>query len=392
MIARQAIVCLALAQLISWGVSYYLIGVFGELIAADLGWERDIVYGGYAAALLTMGIASPMAGRLVDRYGGRAVMISGALVIAGSCAVMSLCRNIPGYYVAWICLGLAMRLSLYDAAFATLARIGGAAARRPMSQITLLGGLASTTFWPVGHFLAEQFGWRGAVGCYAVFALLAIPLLATLPRGTVRAIAKPPLRAAMETTAKKRHRLTLCMLFAFIMAVTTFLSSAMSAHMIGILAGVGLSMSAAVWAASLRGIGQSAARLCEVLFGARVDPPILNLIATAILPISFLCGLQADRSPIAAAVFAFSFGMGNGLLTITRGTLPLVLFDHHAYGLVAGRLVAPSFLFSAAAPLVYALIGAKVGEAGMLSLSFVLAVLAVVAAACLARLHRRRSF
>ena len=43
-----------------------------------------------------------------------------------------------------------MRLTLYEAAFAALARIGGPEARRPMSQITLLGGLASTVFWPIG--------------------------------------------------------------------------------------------------------------------------------------------------------------------------------------------------------------------------------------------------
>ena len=56
-----------------------------------------------------------------------------------------------------------MRLTLYEAAFAALARIGGPDARRPISQITLLGGLASTVFWPIGHALAERLGWRGAV-------------------------------------------------------------------------------------------------------------------------------------------------------------------------------------------------------------------------------------
>ena len=52
-------------------------------------------------------------------------------------------------------LGVGMRLTLYEAAFAALARIGGPEARRPMSQITLLGGLASTVFWPIGHALAS---------------------------------------------------------------------------------------------------------------------------------------------------------------------------------------------------------------------------------------------
>jgi hypothetical protein len=35
MILRKTVLCLGLSQLISWGISYYLIGGFGEPIAAD---------------------------------------------------------------------------------------------------------------------------------------------------------------------------------------------------------------------------------------------------------------------------------------------------------------------------------------------------------------------
>jgi predicted MFS family arabinose efflux permease len=80
-----------------------------------------------------------------------------------------------------VSLGIGMRLTLYEAAFAALARIGGPEARRPMSQITLLGGLASTVFWPIGHALGERLGWRGALMAYAALALLTVPLHLTIP-------------------------------------------------------------------------------------------------------------------------------------------------------------------------------------------------------------------
>jgi hypothetical protein len=54
-IVPRTVICLGLAQLISWGVSYYLIGVFGGAIAAELGWGRNIVYGGFALGLLVDG-------------------------------------------------------------------------------------------------------------------------------------------------------------------------------------------------------------------------------------------------------------------------------------------------------------------------------------------------
>src|SRR3546814_15722990 len=74
-----------------------------------------------------------------------------------------------------------MRLTLYDAAFASLVRVGGHHARRPIAQITLLGGLASTVFWPLGHALVHYFDWRGALWASAGFALLTIPLHLAIP-------------------------------------------------------------------------------------------------------------------------------------------------------------------------------------------------------------------
>lgn len=185
---------LGLSQLVCWGISYYLIGVFGERMVAGLGWSPALVYGGFSAALVAMGVVSPAVGRTIDRRGGRAVMSAGSLLLALGCLGLGTATSVPVYYLAWLCLGVAMRMTLYDAAFAALARIGGAAARRPISQITLLGGLASTSFWPIGQWLADALGWRGAVLVYAGFALLTLPLHATIPR---------PVTAATHGTAAK---------------------------------------------------------------------------------------------------------------------------------------------------------------------------------------------
>ena len=68
MIARGIVLRLALAQLVAWGVSYYLIGVFGTAMAADLGWGAAEVHGGFALGLAVTGLAAPFAGRLVDRF------------------------------------------------------------------------------------------------------------------------------------------------------------------------------------------------------------------------------------------------------------------------------------------------------------------------------------
>lgn len=326
-----------------------------------------------------MGVSSPLTGRLIDRYGGRPVMIAGAGLTALGCIGLALAHAIGTYYAAWLCLGLAMRASLYDAVFAALARIGGHLARRPMSQITLLGGIASTVFWPIGHGLAELLGWRGAVLAYAAFALLTVPLHLMIPRGRYVDAHTKVTGDRPEQITGGREQLVAAGLYALIAALVNFLNSAMSAHMIGLLAGLGLVASVSVWVAALRGIGQSSARLCEVLFGARLQPLDLNLAAMAILPLGFAAGLFGGQMLAEAIAFAFLYGAGNGIAIITRGTLPLVLFEQRSYGAFVGRLLVPSFILSAIAPVTYAFIIDRFGDAAALYLSIAIAGVALSA-------------
>jgi MFS family permease len=380
LIGRWTVVWLGLSQLVCWGITYYLIGALGGLMAADLGWSPSLIYGGFSTALLVMGLSSPLVGRLIDRYGGRLVMVAGSGLIALGCAALALVHDVWTYYATWAELGVAMRCTLYDAAFAALARIGGPQARRPISQITLLGGLASTVFWPISHTLADHFGWRGAALAYAGVALLTIPPHLAIP--TARYRDRPPGEAPERPhLAQTRAEGILAgSLYALIVTLTNVLNSGMSAHMINILGGLGLAASVAVWVASLRGIGQSAARLCEVVFGGRLHPLSLNLLAASTLPVCFIAGLWSGQAVAAAIAFALLYGASNGIMTITRGTLPLVMFDHRTYGTLVGRLLVPSFLLSAVSPLAYALVIEHLGDAGALVLSILIALTTLAAA------------
>ncbi|MDJ0897064.1 MAG: MFS transporter [Alphaproteobacteria bacterium] len=392
MIARRTVVCLGASQLVCWGISYYLIGVFGELMVADLGWSRTLVYGGFSTALVVMGFASPLVGRMIDRIGGGRVMAVGSVLIAVGCLALSAAQNLLTYYAAWICLGLAMRATLYNAAFAALARIAGPLAQKPIAQVTLLGGLASTCFWPIGHVLADAFGWRGAVLIYAGIALLTVPLHLAIPRSRHQdTMPPPPTDPAPHPLSARQDYLLAAALYALIIALVHVLAAAMSAHMIGILTELGLAASLAVSVSALRGIGQTTARLAEVLFGGRRHPIDLHLAATLVLPVCFTLGLAGGGYVTAAVAFAFFYGAGNGLLTITGGTLPLVLFDVRTYGTLVGKLLVPSFLLSAAAPLVFAAVIERFGAAAALHLSIALSVLALAAALALKLLTQRRA-
>lgn len=387
MIAPRAIVCLGLTQLVGWGVTYYLIGALGPAMQADLGWSAAVVYGGFSAAIVTMAMLSPLAGMAVDRWGGHRVMPAGAVIAALGCAALAAAHGLALYYLAWIVLGVGMRLCLYDAAFASLARAAGPTARRPMSQITLFGGLASTVMWPAGHALSGWLGWRGAVLAYGALALATLPLYLALPRTRYAAPAGAKDRAAAGLTRSPAERRMAGVLYATIAMLTNFLAAGNAAHLIALLSGLGLAAAAAVSVAALWGVGQFAARLADVALDSRLHPLTLTLAVGAMLPLCFLLALLSGGNLYASAAYALLYGACNGLMTITRGTLPLALFDFRSYGSLVGALLIPSFLLTATAPVAYAYLIAGYGARGAMAMSVGLA-----AAICAAALALRWKF
>ncbi|WP_417679427.1 MFS transporter [Pseudodonghicola sp.] len=378
MISRRTTAAVGLTQLVNWGLSYYALGVFGPVIAADPEFSSRLTYGGFSLALVVMGLSSGWIGHQIDRHGGRAVMSLGSILLALGFLAVALAHGAVPYLAGWLVLGLGMRMCLYEAAFAALVQAGGAAARPALSQITLLGGLASTVFWPVGHLLQEAIGWRGGMLAYAGIALTMLPFYRLLPAGAGGAVAKPLRRADRFRFAPGQRAAAL--LFAALVATTAFLSSGLSAHLIGLLSGRGLSIEAAVSLAALPGIAQSCARLAEMVLGRRLDPRHLAVFAAAVLSLGMLVGIGVAGMGLAALIFVLAYGAGNGLLTITRGSLPLVLFPVGDYAVIAGRLIAPSFYGAAAAPVIYATLVDRHGPAAAIGLSALLALTAVACA------------
>jgi MFS family permease len=389
MITRGLVWALGTSQLVMWGISYYMVAVFGQPIAAEMGWSRTEVFGGFSVALLTMGLLSSRIGRAIDVKGGRIVMTAGSVLASAACLVIAASHHLAVFYAGWLLLGAAMRMTLYDAAFASLARVGGPEARRPIAQITLLGGLASTALWPIGQALIQWLGWRWALVAYAGFALATVPLHLMIPERRY-AFEASGAAGATAPRADTPARIALAgFLYASLVTLSSALNSAMSAHMISILASLGLASGVAVAIGTLRGIGQSAARGAQVLFGRRLDPLALGLVATILLPVGFVVGLWSGATPVAGIAFAVLYGAGNGLVTIIRGTQPLVLFDPASYGQIVGRLIGPSFFISALAPAALAVLIERQSAAAALHVATVVAVLVFASAAGLWAAFRR---
>lgn len=368
----RAVAVLGVTQILAWGAIFYPPVLTVPLIAAERGWSMTFTMGGFSLALLTAGLVSPRVGLLIDRYGGHRVMPVGALLAALGLVLIVYVDHAVGYLAVWMLLGVATAASLYDPAFATLGRIFGAAARRPITALTLAGGFASTVSWPVTHLLLEAVGWRGTYLVYAaLLVLLAAPLLAfALPRTRADPDARPD-GAAQVPSVVLPPRGWPFLLAASAFAAYAFVPSGLSAHLLAIFGRAGIDAATVVAIGALFGPSQVVARVGELAFARRIHPLNVARFAVGLLLAAFAQLALFGLTVATAAVFAVMFGMANGLLTIARGAVPLALFGAAGYGHLMGRIGGPYLVMQAIAPLVLAFVAERASDP---------AVLAVVAA------------
>jgi hypothetical protein len=70
--------------------------------------------------------------------------------------------------------------------------------------------------------------------------------------------------------------------------------------------------------------------------------------------------------PVCALAVGALHGLGNGIMTIVRGTLPLSLFGQDGYGRRQGRLLLPSGIMHACGPFLFSLCIAALGKNALL--------------------------
>jgi hypothetical protein len=382
----RAVPVLGVTQILAWGALFYPPVLTVPLIAAERGWSLAFAMGGLSVGLLAAGLIAPTVGRMIDRHGGHVVMTAGSLTGAVGLVALVLAPNRVAYLAAWVVIGAAMAGSLYDPAFASLGRIFGAAARRPITVLTFIGGLASTASWPATRLLLDAHGWRGAYLVYAaVLALVAAPLHAfALPR--VRADAQA--RQAAGAGAPAAHLPAGSRAFSLVLAgfaAYAFVPSGLSAHLLAIFGRAGIDPATVVAIGALFGPSQVAARLCEFIFAGNAHPLNLARAAFSLIICAFAVLALAGIAAPVAAVFAIMFGIANGLVTIARGTVPLALFGPTGYGRLIGRIAGPWLVMQSAAPLVLAFVAERLSDAA--ALAFV-CTFALVALACFVAIRR----
>ncbi|MEY4419834.1 MAG: hypothetical protein RLZZ498_430 [Pseudomonadota bacterium] len=343
---------LGLLQLISWGSVFYGFALFMAPLEQDLQMSRAESSLGFSLLLLAEGVCAFPIGRWIDRGHERWVMTLGSLWLGLCLWAHSFVTTPLAFYAVWASLGVGLAGTLYPPAFAVLTRRFPLQFRRAIIILTLLGGLASTVFIPFIAWLLSALTWREALCVLAVLHVgVCAPMHFLLLRSPVQRAgtvtqANVPQVAHWSTHLRHPSFWLLSVFLVLLMGVT----SALPAHMVSLLRESGMSEAWVILMPASIGVLQVAGRIGLYAAEHRIDRHATNRWVTLLIPLGFISLLVSQGHGMWGLAFVVLYGVGNGTLTIVKGTVMADYVSREHMGSLNGLIGLPMALARAAAP------------------------------------------
>jgi MFS family permease len=350
-------IALGITQIMGNGTLMYAYAVLLPHMAEDLGLSLSTAFGILSLGLFFGGAVAPISGTLVDRFGGRWVMTIGSVLAGISLMSLSFVTGKFGLFAAILCAEAAGMMVLYNVAFASVARLDlNVPTKQSISVITLFGGVASTIFWPVTLWLFNGFGWQmTGVILGAAYLAVCVPL-------HFWALAHPMKDAAstkpeeetdwpeLEGPARKRGMLWMVISFIF----SGYVMGAIMTLWVTNVQDLGHTAAMAALAGAVIGPFKTVGRFFEMLVSRNLYPLVTYAISLGLMAAGFGTILTLGFTLPGLLIAAALYGMGDGIKTIARGTLPLALFGAKGYGARLGWISVVTLGLNASAPFVFA--------------------------------------
>ena len=321
-----------------------------------MGWSRTALTGAYSVGLLVSALAAPLAGRWLDRHGPRGLMSLGSAVGAVLLLVWASVEDLWVFYLVWAGIGLAMAATLYEPAFAVLAKWFERRRAQALLLVTLAGGLASTIFLPLSAWLVGEQGWRGAL-----FALAAILALLTIVPHALILRRRPadlgllpdgvePVNSPQEETAQAAQvpseelksisldaalRGSAFWLLAAAFFLGTLSQAAVYVHLIPYLAERGYGLGSAATLTGLIGASQVLGRVVVTFLEGRLPRDAVTAGVFALQAVALIVLIQS-RSAVGVLSFVLPFGAASGAVTLARATAVAEFYGPDHYGSIGG--------------------------------------------------------
>ena len=300
-------------------IMQFTFGVLLTPVSREFGWNRGTVSSALVAGLWTTGVATPVIGRLVDRFGIRVVAMPAIVVFSLATASVALVPASPAAFTALYAL-----MGLAAAGQTPLVYAKAISARFDQKRGLALGvamagvGLGAALVPQFTQALIRFGGWRVAyVGLGILTLLLAFPAVAIVGGQTL----PTPTGDTGHGTVEPRHSRGLTVREAlrartfWLLAISFFIVAAACggtvAHLVPFLIDRGITPTAATGVLTTIGIALIGGRLLAGYLLDRIFAPYIAM-AFFLAPVIGIVLLLAASRPIAAAIGTILVGIGLG--------------------------------------------------------------------------------
>jgi MFS family permease len=332
-------------------IMQFTFGVLLPPISREFGWPRGTVSSAIVVGLWMTGIATPLAGRLVDRYGTRAVGLPSIALFSLATASVAF---IPASPIAFTALYALMGFTAAGQTPLVYAKAISARFddRRGLALgIAMAGvGLGAALVPQLAQALVSTVGWRGAyVGLGSLTFLLAFPAVALFLGDSSPHLSRGAAATVPGLTALDAMRTSTFWRFAAAFLIVSGATGGTIAHLVPLLTDRGIATPIATAVLSSAGLALVAGRL---LAGYLLD----RLFAPSVAAVFFLAPmigivlLLVTPWPSVAAIATVLIGVGLGAEVDVIAFLLSRYFGMRAFGEIYGYLFAVFMLGAGAGP------------------------------------------
>ena len=355
--------------LIGFGTWLYSFGVFFKPMMNEFGWTRAMTSGAASLRSIEGGVAGPIVGWAVDKYGARRVIMFGGFVSGLGFAMMPFVNSLLGFYIAYgIVVSIGMSAMLYLPAFTVIAKWFTRKLSRALAVLSLGAGLGGLICAPAAALVISHFGWRTAfLGIGVLIWVVVIPLSLVVRERPedmgLRPDGDPPdpesdaawkgddanAAGASDYTLKE----ALVSSAFWIIALTFFFSSlshsVVFVHAIPALTDAGITAEMAAFSVGLLTVVSIAGRLSFGYLGDFVDKRYLFLFAYILQGGGVLILIVAQEM-LTVYLFVAVFGVGFGATVPLLASIRADYFGRAALGKIQGFMSPVTMVAGATGP------------------------------------------
>jgi predicted MFS family arabinose efflux permease len=378
---------LSVKQILSWGTTYYLPSILEKQISAELGLEREVVFGGITLMLAMAALIAPFSGKWIDRHGARTPMIIGTYCLAIGLCLIGFAQGLWTYLIGWVFFGLAVPLTMGIAALAAVAQTYPERGRAGITTLMLFGGLSSGLMWPLAGWLEARYGWRATCLTFAVMQVtIALPAAYWLVPKLQQPTDGADPRKIVEPRLLPQDRKRAFWLLILGSGVSGLVTWGLPLYFVPMLREAGMAAGLAIAIASLQAYFTFAARAFDLTMASRLGGMRIVAGGALLPPLVFVLLLwgMGGQPPgtLQTATFAVAlslYGFAAGLVAQGRATLPLELFGSVGYATTLGKLSFWLNIMFATSPLLFAFIFDRAGASAALTMGLTLSLIAAIA-------------